>query len=124
MISRSDYTNEMWDKKCELDLAFNALFMKRGFADYILPEVGYCPADLNLDTIFEDNGKIAIGCCLKHYGYDSSFNHGQPGSDLGDYQEEYISDNEKYWPLMCKYLQEKNPELFDKLVEQGCSVYW
>lgn len=126
MIKRSDYTSEMWAKKREIDLAFNALFLKQDFRSFIVSKVGYCPHDLNFDTGFEDDGSLWIFCCQKHYGFDSSSNKGQEFSDLGDYEIEWLkeSDGEKYWPLMNKYVNEHNPELSDKLCELNCSVYW
>lgn len=126
MIKRSDYTSEMWAMKREIDLAFNALFIKQDFRSFIVSKVGYCPRDLNFDTEFEDDGSLWLFCCQKHYGFDSSSNKGQEFSDLGDYETECLkeSEGEKYWPLMCDYVNEHNPGLSDKLCELNCSVYW
>lgn len=126
MIKRSDYTSEMWAKKREIDLAFNNLFLKQDFRNFIVSEVGYCPRDLNFDTEFEDDHSLWLFCCLKHYGFDSSSNKGQEFSDLGDYYTESLKESEgdKYWSLMHDYVNEHNPTLSDKLCKLHCHVYW
>lgn len=117
VIDRKDYTSEMWNIKSELDLSFNTLFQNQEFRSYIVSKEGYCPNNLNIDTMFEDDGSISSCCCLKHYGYESSFNKGQAYSDFGDYYTEKINDDfqEKYQQLMYEYMKEKNPLLFANL---------
>jgi len=126
MIARCDYSKEMWEMKKEIDLAFNALFFKQEFRNYIVAKVGYCPRDLNFDTEFEDDGKLALLCCMKHYGFDSSSNKGQPFSDLGDYTTERFEETfgEKLWVIMAEYVNAKDDALSEKLCELNCSVYW
>lgn len=127
MIDRSNYTSEMWEKKSEMDLRLNALFLKRAFREYVTSKVSFCPSDLNFDTVFEDDGAMSLLCCQKHYGYDSSSNKGQQGSDLGDYDTECFADNEigaKYWPLLCYYIRENDADLCSTLDELDCKIYW
>lgn len=126
MIKRSDYTNEMWTVKREIDLAFNALFLKQDFRSFVVSKVGYCPHDLNFDTKFEDDGSLWLFCCQKHYGFDSSANKGQEFSDLGDYYTESLkeSEGEKYFTLMHDYIDGHNPALSDRLCELNATIYW
>lgn len=126
MIKRSDYTKEMWARKSELDLTFNALFMGQEFRGWVVSETDYCPKDLNFDTLVEDDGRLSLLCCMKHYGYETSENKGQVGSDLGDYDvDEFKGETgERYWPLLCQYISEKSPELSDKLEKLNCTIYW
>lgn len=125
MIERCDYTSEMWEKKCEIDMAFNALFLKQDFRSYVVSKVGYCPCDLNLDTVFNDDGSIDVVCCMKHYGYESSFNDGPDPCDLGDYEIEKFANGKgrKYALLLVDYVNDNNPELAGKLCELDCNVY-
>lgn len=125
MIERCDYTSEMWEKKCEIDMAFNALFLKQDFRFYVVSKVGHCPCDLNFDTGFNDDGSIAAVCCMKHYGYESSSNDGPDPCDLGDYEIELFDDEkgEKFLTLLVDYIKANDPVLTEKLCELECEVY-